>query len=89
MVQLNFDTQAVLARHQASSKPPRQSREEIMRILSYAIQGFGSLKLLSIRTGLSTSCLRAIVNERTSWPRWVTMQVLCDVLNLELTLRRR
>jgi len=68
--------------------PEQQSRQEIMQILSYAIQDFGSLKMLSIRTGLSVSCLRSIVNERTSWPRWVTFQVLCDILNLQLTLRK-
>ena len=66
----------------------QQSREEIMQILSYAIQDFGSLKMLSIRTGLSVSCLRSIVNKRTSWPRWFTFQVLCDILKLQLTLRK-
>lgn len=46
------------------------------------------LETLSIRIGVSTSCLYAIRSGRTKWPRHTTLLTLIHVLGYELWLVR-
>jgi hypothetical protein len=46
-------------------------------------------RVLARRVGVSISCLRAIMNGKTQWPRPRTFFGLIDVLDLEMILRPR
>lgn len=46
------------------------------------------LEMLSVRIGVSVSCLYAIRSGRTKWPRHTTLLTLIHVLGYELWLVR-
>lgn len=60
--------------------------EDAMTIIRNRMYG-EDLELMSVRVGVSVSCLYAIRAGRTKWPRHVTFFSLIDVLGLELVLR--
>lgn len=71
----------------AAATDPR--REAIMQVVREALWAHGDMKSLSGFTGISVSCLNALRNGRTRWPRDVTMFTVTHALGLELVLVRR
>jgi hypothetical protein len=62
--------------------------EDAMTLIRDRLYG-QDLELLSVRVGVSVSCLYAIRGGRTKWPRHATFFSLIDVLGLELILRSK
>ena len=67
--------------------PKIQTREDMMLIIQREIEHHGEPKLLAIRVGVSASCIYAIKNGKTKWPRYTTFASLMDVLPIRLELR--
>jgi DNA-binding Xre family transcriptional regulator len=61
--------------------------DAVMRELRSAMYG-REVRLLAVRTGLSTACLYKIRNGTTKWPRGDTFFTLCNALGYEVALIR-
>lgn len=68
----------------------QQTRDQMMDVIIDSISNYpGTYKMLSIRTGLSVSCINNLAMGKTKWPRWHTFEILIEVLNLKMILMRR
>lgn len=64
--------------------------QEIMEILRQAIDDSGiKPAFIATRSGVSLSCVYAIMRGQTKWPRPNTLFSICDVVGLEMTLRKK